>query len=288
MWGKAVNFGLVAPSARRSKSSTYSEDIMKKRNLFLLVTLITALGTGTVSFAACTATTLTTAPGIWGIESQGTGPGGFTNYLMQVTFASGGTFTGTEWESVGGTISGPTTISGTWDMSPPASDCQGTMTVLSPSTQTFNFAINSAGKGATIVQTDLGYTQAGVMVAQGTIAQGCSTALFKSKQFSLYSYGTIPAVGGLVTGSGEIKFDKTGSTFASATTVTLDLGGAGNFVVPATGTSTIGANCTGSGVLTVTALGQSFDVNTVVVNAGKEALWIVTNPGDNVSGYFLQ
>ena len=260
---------------------------MKKTTLFVVLMLITIIGASTASFAACTATTLTTAPGVWGIESQGNGPGGLTNYLMQVTFVSG-TFTGTEWESIAGTISGPTTISGTWSMTSPAADCQGTMTVTSPSTQTFSFAINNTNKGGTIVQIDAGYTQAGFMVAQGTITAGCSTALFKSKQFSLYSYGQIPAAGGLVTGSGEIKFTSTGASFNAVPTVTLDLGAVGNFVVPANGTSTISANCTGSGTLSVPALGQTFNVDTVVVAGGKEALWIVTNSGDNVSGYFLQ
>jgi hypothetical protein len=264
-----------------------SEDIVKKTSLFVILLLITVIGAGTASFAACTATTLTTAPGVWGIESQGNGPGGFTNYLMQVTFVAG-TFTGTEWESVGGTITGPTAISGTWSMTSPASDCQGTMKVTSPSTQTFNFALNNGNKGGAIVQTDNGYTQAGLMVAQGTITAGCSTALFKSKLFSLYSYGQIPAAGGLVTGSGEIKFSSTGTTFTTAPTVSLDLGAVGNFTLPGTGTSTINANCTGTGSLTVTALGQTFNVDTVVVAGGKEALWIVTNSGDNVTGYFLQ
>jgi len=261
---------------------------VKKTSLFVVLMLITVIGAGTASFAACTATSLTTAPGVWGIESQGSGPGGFTNYLMQVTFVSGGTFTGTRWESVAGTISGPTTISGTWAMATPASTCQGTMTVTTPSTQTFNFAINNTNKGGTIVQIDAGYTQAGFMVAQGTIAAGCSTALFKNKQFSLYSYGQIPAAGGLVTGTGEIKFSSTGTTFNAVPSVTLDLGAVGNFVVPANGTSAITAGCTGSGTLTVPALGQTFNVDTVVVGAGKEALWIVTNSGDNVTGYFLQ
>jgi hypothetical protein len=265
-----------------------SEDVVKKISLFAVLMLITVLGAGTASFAACTATSLTTGNGIWGIESQGNGPGGFTNYLMQVTFVSGGTFTGTEWESVAGTVTGPTTISGTWVMVTPASDCQGTITVTSPSTQTFHFAINNTNKGGTLAQTDTGYTQAGVMVAQGTIAAGCTTALFKNKLFSLYSYGQIPAAGGLVTGSGEIKFSSTGTTFTTVPTVTLDLGAFGNFTVPGSGTSTISANCTGSGTLSVPSLGQSFSVDTVVVAAGKEALWIVTTSGDNVSGYFLQ
>ena len=259
---------------------------MKKTSLFVVLMLITVIGAGTASFAACTATTLTTAPGVWGIESYGSGPGGLTNYLMQVTFVSG-TFTGTQWESVAGTITGPTTISGTWAMGTPASDCQGTMKVTSPSTETFNFALNNGGKGGTIVQIDAGYTQAGFMVAQGTIAKGCGNALFSKKQFSLYSYGTIPAVGGLVTATGEIKFTATG-TFSAVPTVTLDLGAVGNLVLPATGTSSINSTCTGTGVLTPTGLGQSFDVDSVVVDGGKEVLWIVTNAGDNVSGYFLE
>jgi len=253
--------------------------------------LITVLGAGTASYAACTISTLSTAPGVWGIESQGSGPGGLTNYLMQVTFAGSsptGTFTGSEWESVGGTISGPTAISGTWVMVSPASDCEGTMTVTSPSKQTFQFSINNSGKGANIVQTDTGYTQAGFMVAQGTVT--CSNLLFKNKQLSLYSYGNIPAVGGLVTGEGELKWGATGTTFTTAPNVILDLGAAGNFIVPGSGTSSISANCTGSGTLTVPSLGSSgtFNVDTVIVDGGKEALWIVTNSGDNVVGTFLQ
>jgi hypothetical protein len=260
---------------------------MKTISLFAVLMLIILIGAGTASFAACTATTLTTAPGVWGIESQGSSPGGLDNILMQVSFASGGTFTGTEWQSIAGTLS-TFAISGTWAMASPASTCQGIMTVTSPSTQTFSFAINNTNKGGTIVQVDAGYTQAGIMVAQGTITAGCTTALFKNKQFSLYSYGQIPAAGGLVTGSGEIKFSLTGATFTAVPTVTLDLGAVGNFILPASGTSSISANCTGSGTLAVPALGQSFSVDTVVVAGGKEALWIVTNSGDNVSGYFLQ
>ena len=259
---------------------------MKKTCFFVLLLLIAVIGAGTASFAACTATTLTTAPGVWGIESYGSSPSGLDNILMQVTFASS-TFTGTEYQSIAGTLSS-FSISGTWAMGTPASDCQGTMTVTSPSTQTFNFALNDGGKGGTITQIDAGYTQAGFMVAQGTIKAGCSTTLFKSKQFSLYSYGTIPAVGGLVTATGEIKFSSTGTSFTAVPTVTLDLGAVGNLVLPASGTSSINANCTGAGVLTPTGLGQSFDVDTVVVDEGKEALWIVTNAGDNVSGYFLE
>ncbi len=258
---------------------------MKKTSLFVLLLLITVIGAGTASFAACTATTLSTAPGVWGIESYGSSPSGLDNILMQVTFVSGGTFTGTEYQSLAGTLS-TFSISGTWAMGTPASACQGTMKVTSPS-QTFNFAINNGGKGGTIVEIDAGYTQVGFMVAQGTIAKGCSDALFSKKQFSLYSYGTIPAVGGLVTATGELLFTATG-TFSANPTVTLDLGAVGNLVLPATGTSSINSNCTGSGVLTPTGLGQSFDVDSVVVDGGKEVLWIVTNAGDNVSGYFLE
>ena len=259
---------------------------MKTRNLFVLLILITVLGTGTASFAACTATSLSNGNGVWGLEAYGHGPSSvLDNVLIQATFASGGTFTGTEWQSLGGTLSS-SAISGTWAMGTPASACQGTIIVTSPSTQTFNFALNTGAKDGTLAQIDNGYTMAGFMVAEGNAI--CTAAHFKNKQFSLYSNGTIPAVGGLVTGTGELKFDKTGTAFNANPTVTLDLGAAGNFVVPANGTSLVNPDCTGTGVLTVPALGQAFDVDTVVVNAGKEVLWVVTNPGDNVSGYFLQ
>ncbi len=266
---------------------------MKRISFFVVLTLITVLGAGTASFAACTATTLSAGNGTWGIESYGFdfGTGQLDNILMQVTFASGGTFTGTEWQSLAGTPPVPTAITGTWVMVTPASTCQGTITVTSGFSQTFNFAINSTNKGGTIAETNAGITTAGFMVAQGTVT--CSNLTFKSKQFSLYSYGYISGLGaitgsGNVSATGEIKFAATGTTFTTVPTVTLDLGGLGNFTVPGTGTSLISANCQGSGTLAVASLGQSFSVDTVIVDAGKEALWIVTNAGDNVSGYFLQ
>jgi hypothetical protein len=268
---------------------------VKKISLFAVLMLITVLGAGTASFAACTATTLSAGNGTWGIESYGydLGSSQLDNILMQVTFASGGTFTGSEWQSLGGSLSSYPSISGTWSMTSPASDCQGTMTVTAggPSTQPFNFAINNTNKGGTLTQTNTGFTMAGFMVAQGTVT--CSNLTFKSKQFSLYSYGWITGLGntigsGNVSATGEIKFAATGITFNAVPTVTLDLGGLGNFTVPGNGTSSIGSNCQGSGTLAVPSLGQSFSVDTVIVDGGKEALWIVTNAGDNVSGYFLE
>ncbi|MFY9661143.1 MAG: hypothetical protein WAJ97_11005 [Terriglobales bacterium] len=262
---------------------------MKKTSLFVALMLIAVIGASTASFAACTATSLTTAPGVWGLEAYGhNGSGVLVNDLIQATFASGGAFTGTEWESVGGTVTGPTTISGTWAMVSPAADCQGTITVTSPSTQTFNFALNNTNKGLTLAQIDTGYTMGGFGVAQGVIAGGaCTNLMEKNKLFSLYSNGTIPAVGGLVTGTGELKFGTTGTTIVALPTLTLDLGGAGNLISSGTGTSNLNSNCTGTGSLTATP-GGTFDVDTVVVDAGKEMLFLVTNPGDNVSGYFLQ
>jgi len=258
---------------------------VKKTSLFVVLMLITVIGAGTASFAACTDTTLTKAPGVWGIESYGSAPGGLQNILMQVTFGSNGSFTGTEFRSVAGSLS-TFAISGTWAMGTPASNCQGTMTVTNPPTQTFNFALDNAGKGGNIVQIDAGYTQAGFMVAQLTIAKGCSTALVKNKKFSLYSNGQITGLGN-VTGTGELKFDGIGGITA-VPSVTLDLGAAGNLVLPATGTYTINADCTGTGTLTPTGLGSSFNIDSVVVNGGKEIMWIVTNNGENVTGYMLQ
>ena len=259
---------------------------MKKASLFVLLMLITILAAGGASFAACSATSLSAGNGTWGIEAYGvysiTTP---ETLLIQATFAAAGTFSGTEWQSSGGTFSGPTTISGTWSTDVPVKSCQGTIIVTSPATQTFSFALNNGAKGAALTRTDLGYTMAGFMVAEGTVT--CSATMFKSKQFSLYSNGYIPAVGP-VTGSGEILFASTGLTFASDPTVTLDLGGAGNVTLAATGAATIGSACTGTGSLTVTALGETFDVDFVVVDGGKEALWIVNNLESATTGYFLE
>ena len=272
---------------------------MKKTSLFVLLTLITILGVGQASFAACSATSLTgTGPNgqTWGIEAYGQNytTSAFDNILIQATFISGGTFAGTEWQTYGYVFSGPIPISGTWAMSSPASDCQGTITVttgtgITPLPQTFNFTINNSNKGGVVVEPDLDYTIAGFMVYQASTLT-CSSTTFKNKQFSLYSYGNIYGIG-LVTGMGEIKFDKTGTTFSAVpalTGVTLDLGSSGNYVVPASGTSAIGSNCQGTGTLSVPALNEAFDVDTLVVGTGTEALWIVSDNGESVTGYFLQ
>ena len=191
---------------------------MKTTTLFVLLMLVTVFGSGTASFAACSATSLSNSGGVWGMESYGHNGSALDNILIQATFAGtspSGTFTGTEWQSIGGTLSS-FAISGTWAMTSPVTDCQGTITVTSPSTQTFNFAINAAGKGATLAQIDTGYTMGGFMVLRAATLTTCAANFLKSKAFSLYSNGTIPAVGGLVTATGEIKFATTGLTFAGA------------------------------------------------------------------------
>lgn len=254
---------------------------MKKMSLFVLLTLITLLGVSTTSFAKCTATTFPTGNGIWGIEigggSNGSSP--YDNLLMQLTFASGGTFAGTAWETFNYAPSGPTAISGSWS----ATTLAGCEYTMSFSGRTFNFTLNNAGKGGTIVETTGGYTTIGIMVEQGTVT--CSSTTVAKKQFSLYSQGQISGLG-LVTGTGEILFSSTGTTFSADATVTLDLGAGGNLVLPGTGTATVGSNCQGSATLSTPA--GSFSVETVVVDGGKEILWIVTNAGENISGYFLE
>jgi hypothetical protein len=271
-----------------SKIQSISEVFVKKTTLFVLLLLVTVFGTGTASFAACSATSLSNGTGVWGLEAYGSHGATLDNILIQAKFVGtspSGTFTGTEWQSLSGTLSS-FAISGTWSMTLPVTDCQGTITVTSPSTQTFSFAINNSGKGLSLTQVDAGYTIAGLAVAQATTLT-CSATVLKSKAFSLYSNGNITGLG-LVTGSGEIKFATSGTTFASSPTVSLDLGSAGNYIVTATGTATVATDCTGTGTLVATSLGQTFDVDLVIVGTGNEALWIVTNAGDNVTGYFLQ
>jgi len=77
--------------------------------------------------------------------------------------------------------------------------------------------------------------------------------------------------------TGELKFGTTGTTIVALPTLTLDLGGAGNLISSGTGTSNLNSNCTGTGSLTATP-GGIFDVATVVVDAGKEMLFLVTTP----------
>lgn len=264
---------------------------MKKTGLFVLLTFMTVLGSGTASFAVCSATEITAGNGVWGIEASGSAPlGGLANLLMQVTFTSTGTFSGTEWQMLyqsGSWTFTSAAISGTWAMVSPATDCQGTINVTNPSTRAFNFILNSAGKSALIEEADSSQYQAsGFMVPEGTVT--CANTLFTDKQFSLYWNGNAPAWGGAISAAGEVKFDATGTTLNSLPTVTFDLGAPGVFVLPGTGTSSLSSGCTGTASLTIPKLQQTFNVDTVVVDSGKEVLWIGTNLGMNFAGYLLQ
>lgn len=274
---------------------------MKKTNLFLLLLLITLLGAGTASFAACTATSPSSVPGgVWGIEvygqatTLGVGDPYWDNILLQLTFAADGSVSGTEWQSVEYSgVPGGIAVTGSWLMGSPAKDCQGTFSItgtgLVPATQNFTFAINNGGKGGTVSELDEIFTLSGFMVEQGTVT--CSNTTFKNKKLSLYSYGDIYGLY-LVTGSGEVEFSSTGTSFSPVPSVQLNLGTSGNVTVPAsitTGTASLGADCVGTGTLTVgPPISASFSVDSVVVDGGKELLWIESPEGTNVEGYFLE
>jgi hypothetical protein len=124
-------------------------------------------------------------------------------------------------------------------MGSPVSDCQGTIKVTSPSTQTFNFAFNNGGKGGNPGSNRLRLHHGRCYGRAGNDRSWLQHCPFQEQTVLPLFVRTIPAVGGLVTATGEIKFEKTGATFASAPTVTLDLGAVGNLVLPATGTSSI-------------------------------------------------
>ena len=95
-----------------------------------------------------------------------------------------------------------------------------------------------------------------------------------------YSYtGTVEGFGGIAA-VGPINFDGEGNTSA---TYSVNLGGT-NFQGSFTGTYTVGEDCTGTITIDLPLLGTSSNGRFVIVESGRQAFFMGTDPGATVTG----
>jgi hypothetical protein len=95
-----------------------------------------------------------------------------------------------------------------------------------------------------------------------------------------YSYtGTVQGFGSIAA-VGPINFDGDGNTSA---TYSVNLGGT-NFQGSFTGTYTVNEDCTGTITINLPLLGKSSNGRFVIVEEGKEAPFMGTDPGVTVTG----
>ena len=138
-----------------------------------------------------------------------------------------------------------------------------------------NFVLDNA-KGAFLIQTDNNHTQSSIAVAQGT---GTCTDLEVKHIYATEATRMVIA-GRQIAFVGQLALNGTGSLTGTAS---LSLNGVITSSVPVTGTYKINSNCTGNAAITPQGL-STMNVNVVVVNGGKELMFIETDTNTIVTG----
>jgi hypothetical protein len=233
----------------------------------LFVTFLAASSFG----ATCTDASI---KGIYGILGSGlNGSGQPAASVTQITSDGNGNLTGTTTKSIDGTIATFTTT-GTYSI---AKNCTGTGTLTNQDDQSenSNIYLNNGNKGAYLIQTDPNHTVTSVAYEQG--AATC-TNLGVKHTYSFQATGIYLSIG-QIAAAGQFVLNGKGSLTGTAT-FSLD----GSIAtLPVTGTYQINSNCTGT--LTFTPQGQSaVNLGVVIVNAGKELMFIETDANTIVSG----
>lgn len=235
----------------------------------LLFVAIVATG----SFAAtCTNASVN---GVYGITATGlNGSGVPASSVYQITADGSGNVTGTGTKSIDGTIV-TFPFTGTYSV---AKNCTGTATFTNQSGQSENdnFVLNNGNKGAFLIQTDANHVESSVAVAQGTAK---CTDLGVKHTYSLQLTGIEIGVG-QVAATGQVALNGKGGLTG---TVTVSLNGTIVSADSVTGTYTINSDCTGTASLTPKGLPTS-NYNTVIVNGGKELMFIQTDNNTIVTG----
>ncbi|MGA7294586.1 MAG: hypothetical protein WBW53_22180 [Terriglobales bacterium] len=224
------------------------------------------------SFAAtCTNATLN---GVYGMVGSGlNGSGQPAASVTQVTADGNGNLTGTTMKSIDGTIVTFTTT-GTYQL---AKNCTGsaTLTNQDDETESSNIFMNNTNKGAFLIQTDANHVVSSIAYEQG---KAPCTNLGVHHTYSLEATGILLS-SGQIAAAGQLVLNGKGSLTG---TVTFSVNGSISSL-PVTGTYSINSNCTGTA--TFTPQGQSaVNLGVVIVNAGKEMMFIETDANTIVSG----
>ena len=223
------------------------------------------------AWAACSNATLLGVYGYYHVKPGG----GFAKGVVGQIIADGqGNLTSSWTLSVNGTIFTGSSL-GTYSIS---NNCTGTLTFIAEDQSPADFSIifDNSAHGFQMIQTDSGTGQLGSGVAQGAVSCGLTG---KKQIFATNLGGTLFAnsaaeaiVGGLVfDGKGNI----TGREIFSVDGVISES--------QVTGTYTQNADCTGT--VQITPAGSATtNFNTVVVNGGKQLLFIEIDNNTLVTG----
>lgn len=194
--------------------------------------------------------------------------------LGHITANGKGTFTGTQTQSVAGTVS-TTTVTGTYTVN---ADCtgSGTITRKGKNASNYDLTVLSGGKRIQTVDTDSGVIGTSYAEAQGSAT--CTKAGVKGA-FGVQATGAFITIGpvafnGLLTldGAGNLSGTESGSVAGQIFSQQS-----------VSGTYTVKSNCTGT--LTFQVSGQQAQhASLVVVNGGAGMILLETDSGTVVSG----
>ena len=242
----------------------------------IAVLLFVTLMTSGMAGAVCTNATL---KGVYGFISVGlNGSGVPASNVTQVTADGNGNLTGITTKSINGTIV-TFTATGTYQVS---TNCTGSATLTNQDGQTEhdNFVLNNGNKGGFLIQTDSNHVESAIAAAQGTAT---CTNLGVKHTYSLEATGLHIGVG-QIAAVGQLALNGTGSLKG---TITISANGAISSSLPVTGSYLINSNCTGTA--TFTPQGQSaINISIVIVNAGKELMFVETDNNTIVTGTLQQ
>jgi len=211
--------------------------------------------------------------GVFGFENVGLdAPGQPGTSVGQFSFDGNGSVSG-GFTHAGAQIA-TLKFTGTYSVS---KDCTGSMvlTTSNGGTENSSFVIDNNKKGLQIIRTDSGQVKPGFALAQGIGVCG----LAGKKQTFAFSLAGTDDKARPDAFVGQVILDGKGN-LTGKMTVSID-GGIGPASL--TGTYTENADCTGTMQIT-SSLGSTSNLNTVVVNMGKEILLIATDSGSIISG----
>jgi len=200
--------------------------------------------------------TLASVKGVYGISTVGAGLNGSgqpASSVYQITADGAGNVTGSTTKSIDGSIV-TFTFTGTYTI---GSNCTGTATFTNQSGQTEhgNFVLDSANKGAFIIQTDANHFQSSFAVAQGTITS-CTDATI-AHTYAIQLSGLVVGTGQFaLTGQLVLKEKTVGVTETETISgnVGLSINGKITSSIAVTGTYSVNPDCTASATITPTGM----------------------------------
>ena len=244
----------------------------------LILVFVLALGSASWAQpahpAACSNATLS---GNSGFTITGTDASGPTVAGGQITADGNGHFTGTVTSSEDGTVTDLADAKGTYAIK---ANCtgKGAITPKGGSTSHFTFTVVSRGTELELVVTDSGTVQLGLVQAQGTAT--CSTKGVQGT-YGLQATGTLVGLGQIAL-NGQVKLHQG----VISGTVSGSVGGQTFTGEKLDGGYKVASNCQGGAV--VSANQEMLHLTLIVVNDGKEILFIDEDTGTVISGSLQQ